>query len=175
MPSELCSDVRWSENSACTSSILIGNVGFLSAYLFDMGKPVDLFEADLVLTRASLRDLRARGAQTLVMGSDSQVELPPNLAPWTGPHAVGPTVERVAERADRRELLLSVMRDFRLCVASSWLATEQRWTRAPLGRQRGTCRQIDHICVSQGQGTCIHSMILGTAMHRSDNRAAFTL
>jgi len=154
-------------------SLLIGNVGILGICFSGLEKSFAVYESGVVLARAASKELRTRGAHTLVTGSDSHVDLPPNLEPWTGPHAVGRTCGRVADRADRRGLFLALLNEFSLCVSSSWLATAQRWTRAPVGRQRGTCRQIDHICVSQGVRA--QSVILGTAMQRFDRRPVFTL
>ena len=107
------------------------------------------------------------------MASDSQVELPPGVEGLTGPHAIGPAVETNPDRADRREMFLALADKYRSEVASTWLNSEQKWTREPPPGCRGIRRQIDHICVSRGCKT--RSVISSLKLVKSDHRPVFTL
>ena len=88
VPAELACNVRFQRNSEVTSSVLMGKLGFISAYFADTGKSMDDFEKSVLIVRMEIRKLQLAGAQYVMVGCDAQVELPP-ATDVTGPQLGG--------------------------------------------------------------------------------------
>ena len=54
VPAELAHDVRFCCNSDLTSSVLIGELGVMSAYFADSSKPMEDFERSMMIVRLEL-------------------------------------------------------------------------------------------------------------------------
>ena len=49
--------IRWQHNSERTSSVLLGDLGVISAYLADSGKSMDEFENSIIMSSSEIRRL----------------------------------------------------------------------------------------------------------------------
>ena len=58
VPAELACNVRFQRNSEVTSSVLMGKLGFISAYFADIGKSMDDFEKSVLIVRMAIRKLQ---------------------------------------------------------------------------------------------------------------------
>ena len=58
VPAELACNVRFQRNSEVTSSVLMGKLGFISAYFADTGKSMDDFEKSVLIVRMAIRKLQ---------------------------------------------------------------------------------------------------------------------
>eukprot|EP00973_Karenia_brevis_P023327 3211838-Karenia_brevis.AAC.1 len=66
VPRELSNEIRWRHNSDLTSSVLIGELGVMSAYFADSGKSMEEFEKSILMATSELRKLRTAGAKYLM-------------------------------------------------------------------------------------------------------------
>ena len=71
--------IWWRGSSDCTCSVLLGPVGIMSGYLADSGKSMEAYEHTILEWKSQRVKLRAAGAKQFIVGSDAQVELPPNF------------------------------------------------------------------------------------------------
>jgi hypothetical protein len=165
VPRELTPEIRWRRNSDVTSSVLLGELGVMSAYFADSGKSMEEFEKSVMTARYELRKLRAAGARHLLVGCDAQVELPPNTEA-TGPQAVGDQ-GAVGVAHERQCLILELLREFGLRAASTWTESMPFHTRKPWQANR-RCTQLDYIFVSKllitNSGVC-NDRQYGTSDH----------
>ena len=84
LPSSLGASVRCSGGSDNTSSVLLEELGVMSAYLADSGKSIEEYDYSIREVRGELQKLCKAGARIIILGCDAQVELPPNIANVTG-------------------------------------------------------------------------------------------
>ena len=78
VPSELIPEIRWTHNSDLTSSVLLGELGVMSAYFADSGKSLEDFERSILIATDELKQLKNAGARFIVLGYDDTIELPTN-------------------------------------------------------------------------------------------------
>eukprot|EP00973_Karenia_brevis_P088095 12215502-Karenia_brevis.AAC.1 len=108
----------------------------------------------------------------LVIAGDFQLELPKNFEGYTGPSALGR--QSSSDYWDRADLLMKLMRRFKLCACNTWAAKpdEPVQTRIPWGKtnqEDGT--QIDYILASKGLACT--SGVSSTRIFRSDHLAVW--
>ena len=142
---EAARQLRWRHNSDLTSSVLIGKLGVMSAYLAGSGKSMEQFEESVMKAKSELRRLRDAGAKYLVVGCDAQVELEPTE--FTGPQALG-SQRADSARHERQCLLFDMLREFGLKAASTWTESNPHFTRRPWQKKQ-RCTQLDYLFVSK--------------------------
>ena len=143
LPWHLGANIRWRNHSAGTASVLLGDLGIVSAYLADSGKSIDEYVQTVEELSTQMSLLRDHGAKHLIVGCDAQVEIQPNLVNFSGPAALG-LPDANATKMERQSLLVSTLKKFGLKAASTWIESGSCFTRRPWQQGR-RCTQLDYI------------------------------
>ena len=149
IPSELSGNIRWTDRTIRTSSVILGELGVIGAYLADSGKNFIEFEHSLVELDAAITKILQAGAKVLAICGDLQVQLEPNIRGCTGPDALGKGTDKEST-CHRRALLMRTINKFCLKAANTWLCGRPCYTHKPW--QDGTPnKQLDYILVSRSR------------------------
>lgn len=150
IPSDITISMRGHIVSEVSAAALIGDIGVVSAYLADSGKPLTCYERSLRALKEDLEKLIQMGAKYFVIGVDAQTTLPKNLDNLTGPRAMGDEVDVEGEDqlGDRQEMLLELTKKFSLHAATTWSSSKAAFTRRGW-RENSRPVQIDYILTSR--------------------------
>ena len=150
IPSDIAINMRGHIVSEVSAAALIGDIGVVSAYLADPGKPLTCDARSLRALKEDLEKLIQMGAKYFVIGMDAQTTLPENLDNLIGPRAMGDEVGVEGEDhvGDRQDMFLELMKKFGWRAATTWFSSKAAFIRTGW-RENSRPVQIYYILTSR--------------------------